>query len=147
MNRIYKIYGICKIIGGGPTYRSAGACPPRSPDLRENRTPVCSSGSPDPEQIKRKTLSGPVARGPVPRDRPICAKTERQPRLRVCSSGSPDPERRKSRRSCSTEVMSARVPKAWRGTGPRPTDRKTPTREKHLFRSVGPRGDRSRAPA
>ena len=54
---------------------------------------VCSSGSPDPERIKRKILSEPVVRGPVPRDRPIRAKTERQPGRRVCSSGSPDPER------------------------------------------------------
>ena len=53
MSRICKIFKICRI------KRSAGACPPRSLDLRENR-------------------SGPVARGPVPRNRPIYAKTEHQ---------------------------------------------------------------------
>ena len=47
MSRICKIFRICKIIGAED----------------------CSSGAPAPERrIARRTASGPVARGPVPRD-------------------------------------------------------------------------------
>ena len=74
-SRIYTIYTISKI----------GA---------EDR----SSGAPDPERrMERRTLSWPVARGPVPRDRSTHAKTERQP-----------------------TPFSVPI-EAWRGTGPRPT--------------------------
>ena len=58
MSRIYRIITISKIIGIGD----------------------CSSGSPDPERTKREAASSTVARGPVPRDRPTYAKTERQPK-------------------------------------------------------------------
>ena len=55
--------------------RSAGACPPRSPGLRENRT---SAKAVSPTEARRGTGPRPtvkyrffpVARGPVPRDRP-----------------------------------------------------------------------------
>ena len=57
--------------------RSAGDRPPRSFTCPRD----CSSGGPDPERcMARKTPSGPVARGPVPRDRPTRAKNARQPK-------------------------------------------------------------------
>ena len=56
--------------------RSAGACPPRSFACPRDR----SSGSPDPERVRRAAASPTVARGPVPRDRPIRAKIVHRPR-------------------------------------------------------------------
>ena len=56
------------------SYRSAGACPPRSPDLRENGT---LAKAVSPTEARRGTGPRPtvkgrrfftVARGPVPRD-------------------------------------------------------------------------------
>ena len=124
MSRICKIFTICKI----------------------SRFPhVCSSGSPDPERRKRRTLSGPVARGPVPREffisvvraRLIPNGQEENPCLArsagacpprtfshpICSSGSPDPERRKSRRSCTTEMSTSASSTVARGPVPRDRSR------------------------
>ena len=74
-------------LGGEPCLaRSAGACPPRSFDLRENRPPAkavfrfdrgMARDRPSPYGKLHAFLT--VARGPVPRDRTTCAKTERQP--------------------------------------------------------------------
>ena len=84
--------------------RSAGACPPRSPACPND----CSSGSPDPERIMaRRNPSGPVARGPVPRDRSTRAKNARQPTVSLPTA-------------------------ARRGTGPRPTVSST-----FFYRSAG----------
>ena len=94
-------------------HRSAGACPPRSPDLREKRTPT-----------KTVFLSIGARRGTGPRPTVIGTFFHRS--VGACpprslagpgdrSSGAPAPERVKSRRSCPTEGMRARVPDAWRG--------------------------------
>ena len=81
MSRICKIFTICTIIGGGPTYRSAGACPPRTLDHRENRTPAkafpipidARRGTGPRPTVKREAAPPTVARGPVPRER-SCAQ-------------------------------------------------------------------------
>ena len=73
---------------------------------------VCSSGSPDPERRKRKTLPGTVARGPVPRDRSTCAKTERQPSrfpFRSMHSVGPRPTERKTRAPRKTPLQVRRT--------------------------------------
>ena len=81
---------------------------------------------------ERRTPSGPAARGPVPRDRPICAKTARQPRpfprprhgegqalaLRAAAhffrSAGPSDAIRASERVSPASVG---VRRRWRGTG------------------------------
>ena len=101
MSRIYRIFKISKIrVGdcssGSPdseqvkstaaSYRSAGACPPRSSNLREKRmsakafSPVEARRGTGPRPTVSSTFF-PVARGPVPRDRPTCAKNACQPML------------------------------------------------------------------
>ena len=96
MSRIITISRISKSI------RSAGACPPRSFDPRENRTqtkavfPIEAWRGTGPRPTVSGTLFFTVARGPVPRDLSICAKNARKPTV-----------------SLPIE--------AWRGTGPRPT--------------------------
>ena len=71
----------------GP-YRRAGACPPRSLDLRENRTPTkavfrsnrgTARDRPSPYGDREAALQT-VARGPVPRDRSIRVKNARRPK-------------------------------------------------------------------
>ena len=86
-------------VNGTFFHRSAGACPPRSLACPRAWSQIgagftrftrlarlgagdCSSGSPDPERrMARRTPSGPVARGPVPREHPTRAKNARQPSL------------------------------------------------------------------
>ena len=85
--------------------RSAGACPPRSVNLRENRPPPkavsrvdrgMARDRPSPYGETEAALHT-VARGPVPRDRSTRAKIVHRPRPFLVSI------------------------EAWRGTGPRPT--------------------------
>ena len=104
----------------------------------------CSSGAPAPERrMARRTPSGPVARGPVPRDRTTCAKTARRPTpfpvpiearrgtgprptvkgtvLRPVARG-PVPRDRSTRAKTARRPRPFPVPiEARRGTGPRPT--------------------------
>ena len=94
-----------------PQYRSAGACPPRSFDLRENPTPAkavfradrgMARDRPSPYVKGRRFFT--VARGPGPRE-----KTHRN----TVARGPVPRERWNTRTLLSTQ--------AWRGTGPRPT--------------------------
>ena len=102
----------------------------------------CSSGSPDPERVKRAAASPTVARGPVPRDHTTYAKTARRlrpflvpteawrgpvPRPTVSStlfyrSAGACPPRSFDLRKNRTPTKAVSLPtEAWRGTGPRPT--------------------------
>ena len=71
--------------------RSAGACPPRASDLRENRTPTNAVSS---TEARRGTGPRPTVKGGGLANR---SAGNRPPRASACpsdcSSGSPDPER------------------------------------------------------
>ena len=119
-----------------PHNRSAGACPPRSPDLRENRTPATALSRADRGMARdRPSPYGeggrffPVARGPVPREKMHRNTVARGPvprdrnTLTTVARG-PVPRDRQTR--AKTERQPRLFPgqiEAWRGTGPRPTVR------------------------
>ena len=76
---------------GRLTYRSAGACPPRSPDPREKRTPAKAVSRSDrgmardrPSPYGMRHVFFTVARGPVPRDRSIREKISSGPLGPAC---------------------------------------------------------------
>ena len=111
-------------------YRSAGACPPRTFSRPQH-------GEGQALALRRRDPFFTVARGPVPcerwsaqtmaRDRPSPYVKGRRfftgrHRAHLCSSGAPAPERVK------ISVASER----WRGTGPRPTEKRTV-----FYRSAG----------
>ena len=100
-----------------------------------------SSGSPDPERVKRAAASFTVARGPVPRDHSTRAKNERKPTpfsrprhgegqalalrwkgggLAYRSAGA-CPPRSHDLREKRTPTNALSSTEAQRGTGPRPT--------------------------
>ena len=60
-------------------HRRAGACPPRSLACANAMIDRCMARDRPSPYGERETASSTVARGPVPRDRSIYAKTERQP--------------------------------------------------------------------
>ena len=107
------------VSGDGLAYRSAGACPPRAPDLRENRTPT---NAVFPTEARRGTGPRPTVNGDG---------------LAYRSAGACPPrlfDPRENRTPTNAVFLSI---EAWRGTGPRPTVNST------LFltvaRGTGPR--------
>ena len=117
--------------------RSAGACPPRAHTCPSDR----SSGAPAPERrMAKRTPSGPVARGPVPRDLSTRTEIARQPtpfprprhgegqalalrykgRFFHRSAGA-CPPRSFDPRENRTPTNAVFPTEARRGTGPRPT--------------------------
>ena len=135
---------------GGLDNRSAGACPPRAHDPRENCTPTkavpradrgTARDRPSPYD-KGEAASTTVARGPVPRDLPVDRSMARdrpspyeegEAPLTTVAGGAVPRER-------TTRAKTARRPRpflvpieAWRGTGPRPTVKG----RRYFFRSAG----------